>query len=68
MAKIVINVSPEGKIETDFVGYEGNSCFAEADKLNAILKSLGVGVSSKIVTRKISEKPAVILRDKSSRR
>lgn len=68
MARITINVSHEGKIETDFEGFEGESCFAEADKLNVILKSLGVGVSSKIVTRKVPEKQAVILRDKSSRR
>lgn len=68
MAKITINVLPEGKIETDFEGFSGESCFAEADKLNEILKGLGVGISSKIVTRKVSEKQAIALRNKNPRR
>ncbi|HEB13574.1 MAG TPA: DUF2997 domain-containing protein [candidate division CPR3 bacterium] len=68
MAKITINVSPDGSIATDFEGFEGESCFAQADKLNEILKGLGVGISSKSVMRKTSEKQAVILRNRSSRK
>ena len=68
MAKITIIVSPEGRIETDFEGFQGESCFAHADKLNEILKSLGVGVSTKSVVRKVPEKQVVILRNRSSRK
>ena len=68
MAKITVNVSPDGSIDTDFKGFEGESCFAQADKLNEILKSLGVGISSKSVMRKVSERQAVLLRNRSSRK
>ena len=68
MAKITVNVSPDGGIDTDFVGFEGESCFAHADKLNEILKSLGVGIASKSVMRKVSEKQAVPLRNRNSRK
>ena len=68
MAKITINVSPDGGIDTDFVGFEGESCFAHADKLNEILKSLGVGIASKSVMRKTSEKQAITLKNKNPNR
>ena len=68
MAKITVNVSPDGGIETDFEGFQGESCFAHADKLNEILKSLGVGISTKSVVRKIPEKQVVILKNKNPNR
>ncbi|HEB13652.1 MAG TPA: DUF2997 domain-containing protein [candidate division CPR3 bacterium] len=68
MAKITINVSPDGSIDTDFKGFEGESCFAQADKLNEILKGLGVSISSKSVMRKTSEKQAIALKNKNPNR
>lgn len=68
MSRITINILPDGKIETDFSGYEGDTCLNEAERLNVILKSLGVGITSKTVTRKASEKQAIALRNRNPSR
>lgn len=42
MREITITVNPDGTTHTDFSGFVGSSCLAEADKLRAALEAFGI--------------------------
>lgn len=42
--KVVIRVKPNGTLETDFQGFEGNCCFEEDAKLKAALRKHGLNL------------------------
>ena len=42
----------DGKIHTDFTGFQGETCLSEAEKLKQYLKSLGIVTNSEEFTPK----------------
>ena len=48
--KIVVAIDKQGRLVTDFDGFQGEDCFAEADELQKKLEELGVKI--KVETRK----------------
>jgi hypothetical protein len=45
MHEIRLTVNPDGTTQTDFSGFVGKTCLAEAEKLREALKALGITVS-----------------------
>ncbi|GEM_PF-1679868 len=45
MREIRVTVGKDGKVKIDMIGYVGQACLLDADKLIGLLKSLGVDVS-----------------------
>jgi len=44
MREIKLTVNPDGTTNTDFSGFLGKTCLAEAEKLRAALQALGIQV------------------------
>ena len=44
MREIKLTVNPDGTTQTDFSGFVGPTCLAEAEKLKAALAALGITV------------------------
>ncbi len=55
--KIEIVVNKEGKLEVEFTGFPGELCYAEAERLEKILKKFGVSVKA---TELIAKSPEQI--------
>lgn len=42
MHEVKMTVHPDGTVQTDFAGFVGPTCLAEAEKLRAALAALGI--------------------------
>ncbi len=52
MREIRLTVNPDGTTTTDFSGFVGPTCVAEAEKLKALLASFGIQVEETNFTPK----------------
>ncbi len=50
--RVNVAVGDDGRIATDFEGFEGDTCLDEAEKLKAALRKLGVEAGDGQVSRK----------------
>ncbi len=50
--KIEVVVTSDGRLETNFIGFSGEDCFDEADKLRRALHALGLEIDATEVVRK----------------
>lgn len=50
--RVVVTVNDRGEIRTDFVGFQGDECLDEAERLSAILKNLGLRLGVQEIRRK----------------
>ncbi|HEY3314268.1 MAG TPA: hypothetical protein VGL40_03165 [Bacillota bacterium] len=62
--KIEVVINPEGKLETNFIGFAGEECFDEAERLRGVLKALGLLIDPIEVVRK---DPGLIARETGER-
>jgi len=54
--KIEVVVTTDGRIEANFIGFIGEECFDEAEKLRRVLQAVGVEVDPSEVIRKGPER------------
>ncbi len=40
--KIEVEIGPDGKIKMEFIGFAGDECYDEAERVQGILSGLGV--------------------------
>ena len=57
--KVIVAVKGDGRLNVEYEGFVGNSCFDEADKLKAALKAYGLDME---VTKVIDSKQEVEVR------
>jgi len=50
--KIEVTIGQNGEVVVEFSGFPGEECFTEAERLQALLASLGLEVDVKDVVRK----------------
>jgi hypothetical protein len=55
MRKVIAEVSPDGKIGLEFVGFAGDECTEERQRLRKILLDLGLMLEPEKITKKSSQ-------------
>ncbi|MHB8928101.1 MAG: DUF2997 domain-containing protein [Bacillota bacterium] len=57
--KVEVVVAPDGRIETNFIGFLGDECFDEAEKLKRALQAVGLEIDPAEVVKKGPERIAL---------
>lgn len=57
--KVEVVVAPDGRLETNFIGFLGEECFDEAEKLKRALQAVGLEIDPLEVVKKGPERIAV---------
>lgn len=55
MRKVQIFVANSGEMKFDFTGFEGDTCFMAAGKLNELLNGYGIKMDPESMTKKTEE-------------
>ncbi len=50
--KVEVVVTPDGRLETNFIGFLGEECFDEAEKLKRALQAVGLEIDPLEVVKK----------------
>lgn len=56
---IKVIIKDDGSVQVDYSGFEGASCFHEAQRLYEFLKKMGVDVKVSSITPKVSSEQGV---------
>ena len=50
--KVAVRVLPDGSVQADFIGFRGEDCLEEADRLADTLARFGLSVDPTVVRKK----------------
>jgi len=57
MRKVEVRINEKGEVETNFIGFVGDECLVEAEKLRLALAAMGLEA---VVREAVGKDPAVI--------
>ena len=59
MRKVKVEINPNGRVSLEFIGFVGEECKEERERLRRIMLEFGVMLESEKITKKTAQQTAI---------